>query len=156
MGPVSTGTASLAKFAAAVPLAACQAYGLGPFPRASSNAPTRRLASLRASREGVVTAADSAGRTGQQLLSLLVFGRGVISSEALAQETRSADPLELAAAVERLADAGLATGDGKGGLRLSDTLEGVLAPIGRSLADQSAITSDALEQMCLQVVGAKL
>lgn len=156
MVAMSNGRASLARYAAAAPLAASQAYGLGPFARTVSGSPTRRLGKLRESAEGVMTAAESAGRTGQQLLNLLVWAGGKISAEMLAFETTGADPAELSAAVERLADAGLAAGDGAGGLCLDGTVAGMSAPIGLSLNDQNAITSDVMEFVCRGVVGGKV
>lgn len=156
MVAMSNGSASLARYVAAAPLAACQAYGLGPFLHTGSGSPTRRLNKLRESDDGVMTAAESAGRTGQQLLNLLVWAGGKISSEKLAFETAEADPAELVAAVERLADAGLATSDGAGGLCLDATVASMSAPIGLSLNDQNAITSDVMEFICRGVVGGKV
>lgn len=156
MVAMSNARASLARYAAAAPLAACQAYGLGPFPHTPSGSPTRRLGKLRESDDGAMTAAESAGRTGQQLLNVLVWAGGALSSERLAFETTGADPAELAAAVQRLADAGLAASDGAGGLCLGGTAAAMSAPIGLSLNDQNATTTDVMEFVCRGVVGGKV
>jgi hypothetical protein len=156
MVAMSNARASLARYAAAAPLAACQAYGLGPYLGTASGSPTGRLEKLRQSAAGVVTVADSAGRTGQQLLNLLVWAGGTISSERLAFETTGADPSEVMTAVERLADAHLASSDGAGGLCLDGTVADLSASIGRSLNDQNATTSDVMEFICRRVVGGKV
>lgn len=85
-------------------------------------------------------------------MSVLAWNHGVISREQLADETPAADPGDLQETIDRLVAAGLVTRSAAGGLALTETAASSLAPIGVSMADQNAITSDELGQVC-QAVG---
>lgn len=138
-------------FAAAVPLAATAAYGLGPWASEGGPGASRvRPRDLGPSLDALVTAIDTAGRLGRQLLSVLSWADGSISAEDLASETSGADLDELARVVDRLVDAGLIARvtARAGGLRLTATAADLLPGLGASFSDQNAITADALARIC--------
>jgi len=84
------------------------------------------------------------------MLTVVSFHGGRISQGLLEAETGSVDPSRLDEAVGRLVDANLVAREGAG-LRLTPAASEVIAPVGMSLGDPQAITSDALALMCKQL-----
>ena len=138
------------RFAEAVPLAAAAVHGLGPVHLPGAGSPSARLRQLPRSRDAVRVAAESVGRLGAQMLTVVSFHGGRISQGLLEAETGSVDPSRLDEAVGRLVDANLVAREGAG-LRLTPAASEVIAPVGMSLGDPQAITSDALALMCKQL-----
>ena len=138
------------RFAEAVPLAAAAVHGLGPVHLPGPGSPSDRLRQLSRTRDAVRVAVESAGRLGAQMLTVLSFHGGRISQGQLEAETAGADPGRLDEAVRRLIDASLLRREGTG-LRMTSAATEVVAPVGMSLSDPQAITSDALALMCKQL-----
>lgn len=135
------------EFAWSSPFAATEWLGLGPFSQ-PARATESRLRQLAPTSNMLWAALDSIGVTGQRLVSLLVWHGGAISRDVLAVETPGADANDLDESIERLVAAGLVTRSPSGGLELATPAKSLLAPIGLSMADQNAITSDELGQVC--------
>lgn len=136
------------EFASAAPFAATEWLGLGPFAQ-PSRASESRLRKLAPARNTRWAALESIGVTGARLVSLLVWCRGEVSADRLAAETPGADDADLEESIQRLVAAGLVTRSASGGLALSDDMRSSLAPIGVSMADQNALTSEQLAQICI-------
>lgn len=137
--------------ASAVPLVATEWLGLGPFHQPRRSSPSR-LTSLTLSATTLYAAIETLGVTGGQILSVLSWYGGSVKSGILAAETPGADPSDVAESVDRMVAAGLVTRSADGHLRVADSVDDVLAPVGVSLTDQHAVTSDELGQVC-QVLG---
>lgn len=131
-----------------MPLAATEQLGLGPFPQPRRE-PVSKLKSLTLSSTTLYAALDTIGRTGVQIVILLSWHGGSVSSETLSAETPGSDPGDVDEAIARLVAAGLVTRSGSGHLGLVDPVADALGPIGVSFADQNAVTSDELGQVCL-------
>lgn len=130
---------------------AITAHGLGPLKSGSSGAsPRRRLGTLRSSDVGTMTALDTAGRFGSQLLALVGALGGTMTAEAMARETANADPTEFALAVDRLCAARLLERDpgNESTLLLGGKPAESWHTAPASMADQHAMTSDALALIC--------
>lgn len=128
--------------AAAIPLAATEWLGLGPFARHPRG--DGALASLTPSSRSLPTAVDSSGTIGSQLLAVLSWYGGSVTAATLEAETPGADPDDLAWAIARLTAAGLVKAGPAGGLRLHPSLSSALEPSGVSFALPQAITSEGL------------
>lgn len=156
---------TLERFATHAPLAACAALKLGPFGPAHPGAapPTDRRRALRAalpaSPLAVTTAIETAGRTARQLLTVLRWWGGAIADEALDAEAAGADAASVAEALTRLADTGLVArarvavapsgrGPTRQGWLLTPVADELLGPIGTSLRDPNAVTTDVLARIC--------
>ena len=138
------------RFAEAVPLAAAAVHGLGPIHLPGAGSRPTRLRQLPQSRDAVRVAVESTGRLGVQMLTVLSFHGGRISQAQLEAETGGVGPSGLDEAVGRLIDANLVARE-RTGLRLTSAATEVVAPVGMSLSDPQAITSDALALMCQQL-----
>lgn len=136
------------EFASATPFAATEWLGLGPFSQPSRTSESR-LRKLAPTSNTLWTALDSIGATGARLVSVLLWCGGEISGDRLAVETPSADPGDLEESIERLVGAGMVVRSASGGLVLRDDVRSSLAPIAVSMADQNAITSEQLAQVCI-------
>lgn len=135
------------ELAAAVPLAATEWLGLGPFHQPRRAAPSR-LTSLEASSASMYTAVDTAGTTGRRLLSVLSWYGGSITADELAAETPGASPDDLSESIDRLCVAALIERRASGDVHLVPALGEVMEPLGVSYADPNAITTDELAQVC--------
>jgi hypothetical protein len=135
------------ELAAAVPLAATEQLGLGPFHRPGRTDPSR-LTSLGPSQTSRYAAIDTAGATGRRLLSVLSWHGGSVTADELTAETRGADLEDLGETIVRLVAAGVVERDTSDGLRFAPGVAEVVAPIGLSFVDPQAITSDELGQVC--------
>lgn len=138
------------RYVEAVPLAASAAFGLGPFATGRSRSPSSQLESMPTSWTGVQAAAETAGHTARQILSVLVWLGGSASKDELACETATADPAEVERAIDCLANARLvecSTGPGEG-CSLAASIAEQLTPIGVSFAEQNAMTNEGLAIVC--------
>lgn len=146
-----TSRSSATSFAAAVPLAATEAYGLGPFSPGGGTPPARvRPQDLRPSPDTLITAVDTCGLLGRQLLSVLTWAGGALTADQMATETEGAKPDELTSVIDRLVAAGLVarTSTGGTGVRVTPALAELLPSGGASLSDPNAMTADGLSLMC--------
>ena len=136
--------------ATAVPLAATECLGLGPFDR-GRRPPPSKLTQMSLSRSAIYAAVETAGITGRMILTMLSWYRDELSEKALATEALGADPADLAATVDRLEAGGLVERSPNGVLSRTRAVQEIMAPVGVSLADQNAVTSDELGQICQQL-----
>lgn len=141
------GSSQWFEFASATPFAATEWLGLGPFSQPGW-ASESRLRKLAPTSNTLWAALDSIGVTGARLVSLLLWCGGEIPGDRLAAETPGADDADLEESIERLVGAGMVTTSASGGLVLRDDVRSSLAPLGVSMADQNAITSEQLGQIC--------
>lgn len=133
-------------FASSSPFAATEWLGLGPFSQPSRSSESR-LRKLAPTANTWWAALESIGVTGARLVSVLAWRGGAISSTALVVETPCADADDLDESIERLVAAGLVVRT-RSGLEITETTKSLLGPIGVSMADQHAITSDELGRVC--------
>jgi hypothetical protein len=94
-------------------------------------------------------ALNSIGVTGARLVNVLAWYGGEISRDRLVAETPGADEADLDDSIGRLVAAGLVRGSASAGLALAELARSSLARVGVSMADQSAITSEQLAQVCM-------
>lgn len=135
--------------ASAAPLAATAKLGLGPF-RGYTDKPgdLSELSILGKSHDSAYIAANCAGSIGTQVLSVVSFHGGSVTREVLAAETPGADAADLEAELDRLVRAGLLKRANRGALRLSPGAKQILVPIGRSLGEQFALTTEEVAAIC--------
>ena len=93
-------------------------------------------------------AIDTAGRLGWQLLAMIATCGGSVSVDQLDFQTRSADPTRIAAEVDRLVASGLVSKSKSGAVALSALTAQILPTFSVSMADQNALTSEALAVIC--------
>lgn len=140
--------------ASAAPLAATASLGLGPFRGygvvrgKAGGRGLSRLPELTESEHSSHLAANCAGVIGMRVLSVLLWHGGSATREVLADETSRADPTVIDDGLDRLVSSGLVQRSGDETLRLDPAVAQVLAPIGRSLADQYATTVEELAGFC--------
>lgn len=136
------------EFASATPFAATEWLGLGPFSQ-PSKASESRLPKLAPTANTLWAALESIGVTGARLVTVLGWCGGEISRDGLAVEAPGADVADLEESIGRLVRAGLVMRTPSGGLTLPDDVRSSFASIGVSMADQNAITSEELGQICI-------
>jgi hypothetical protein len=124
-----------------------RAYGLGPN-RDGGKRPAASLRHHRQSPRGAFHAVDTIGVTALQILDMLIALGDSATADQFAAQTVDADHVEINDAVERLVAADLVVRDLKGNVELTDLLRQIRNNHTVSLADQHAITSDALASIC--------
>jgi len=135
----------------AVPLVAITAAGFGPGNSAETTSGARkRLESLRSSSTGVVTALDTAGLFGRQLLGLIAALGGTMTAEQLTHETANANKADLQGAIHRLCAAGLLEYDEheRSTLHMNGMLMQWWHGRAPSMEDEHALTSGQLGSIC--------
>ena len=135
-------------YATASPLVAITASGFGPLAHRRAGSAGRDLHRLRTSTDGVIMTIETSGRIAQQLLAVLAASGNRLTGTELAFQTAGAAPGVIDEALDRMEATDLVERTTDGGVTASTLLLPVLQPLGNSLADHNAITTDALAQMC--------
>ena len=133
---------------AAAPLTALALAGYGTAGRPVAPLDARRLRTFLDSPDSVHLALESCGAVAGGLLTILAACGGRLDALALAYQTRSANPAELDATLDRLETTGIVTRGRDGSVAWTSVAARRIAASHRSMAEPNAIVNDDLALVC--------